>query len=85
MFEGSPIPVGLCTVTVAVVSGISGNAPAVIVADPSAPGVIATCTLVALAANVTVDGTVAMFVSLELRLMVTPEAGAGEERVSVTF
>src|SRR5947209_5994344 len=44
-----------------------------------------TVTLVALAGKLTVDGTVAILVSLEVRLMITPEAGAGDERVRVTF
>jgi hypothetical protein len=41
--------------------------------------------VVALDANVTVAGTVATAVLLELKLTVNPPAGAGPDRVSVRF
>ena len=51
----------------------------------SATPVTGTGTLVAPAANVTVAGTVALLVSLELRLTTKPPAGAGPDRFSVRF
>jgi hypothetical protein len=57
---------------------------AVIVAEPAATPVTGTFTLVAPAANVTVAGTVATPVLLELRLAVRL-AGAGPDRFSVRF
>src|SRR6202011_5990660 len=64
--------------------GIPG-ALAVIVADPTDTPVTATATLVVLAANVTVAGTVVTLRLLELRLTGKPPAGAGPDRVSVKF
>ena len=55
------------------------------VAVPGATLVTATLTLVALAAKVTVEGTVATPVLLELKLIVKPPAGAGADRFKVRF
>lgn len=44
-----------------------------------------TWAVLALAANVTVEGTVATPVSLELSAIVRPPAGAGDERLSATL
>ncbi len=74
----------LTTVTLAVVLAIPG-ALAVIVAEPGPTPVTGTGTLVAPAPNVTVAGTVATAVLLELRLMVKPLGGAGDDRFSVMF
>ena len=52
----------------------------------AAPGPIPVTTTVALVefpGKLTVDGTVATFVSLELRFTVSPAGGAGSESVSV--
>ena len=57
---------------------------AVIVAPPGVTPVTGTSTVVALAAKATVAGTVA-FADEELRLMVSPVAGACAERFSVRF
>jgi hypothetical protein len=65
----------LTTFTVAVAFAMPG-ALAVMVAEPAATPVTGTGTLVAPAANVTVAGTVATAVLLELRLTVKPPAGA---------
>ena len=54
--------------------------PPVMVADPGATPFTGTFTLVEFARNVTVAGTVATPVLLELTLMVNPPAGAGSER-----
>lgn len=74
----------LTTVTLAVVLAIPG-ALAVMVAEPGPTPVTGTGTLVAPAANVTVAGTVATAVLLELRLMVKPLGGAGDDRFRVMF
>jgi hypothetical protein len=63
------------TVTLPVALGMFG-ALAVITAEPPATPVTGTFTVVAFAAKVTVEGTVATPVLLELRLMVKPPAGA---------
>ena len=52
---------------------------------PGATPVTATIALVALAAKLTVAGTVAAPVLLELKLMVKPPAGAGADRFRVRF
>jgi hypothetical protein len=57
---------------------------AVIVTDPGDTPPTGTATLVAPAANVTVEYTAATPVLLELRLAVSP-AGAGPDRFSVRF
>jgi len=56
-----------------------------ITAEPGAMPVTCTFTLVAFAGKFTVAGTVAAAVLLELRLTVTPAAGAGAERFSARF
>ncbi len=55
------------------------------VADPTATPVTGTVTLVAPAGKLMVDGTVAVPVLSELRLMVKPAAGAAPDSVSVRF
>lgn len=70
------------TVTVAVVSAMLG-ALAWITAVPAATPVTVKLALVALAGMFTVAGTVAAAVLLELRLIVKPLGGAGDERFSV--
>jgi hypothetical protein len=89
VFAGRPIiPTTGVTVTLNVVLGRFGAVVlAVIVADadPVATPVTGTLTVVAPAANVTEVGTVAALVLLDARLMVSPPAGAGPERVSVAF
>jgi hypothetical protein len=72
------------TVTLTVALGIP-VALAEMVADPPATPVTGTATLVAFAPKLTVAGTVATPVLLELRLIVKPPAGAGDERFSVRF
>src|SRR5271165_925276 len=76
---------GCVTVTLAVVSGILGRELAWIVADPAATPVTGTLTLVALDGKVTVAGTLATAVLLELKLMTVPPEGAGTDRFSVIF
>lgn len=56
-----------------------------ITAEPGVPLVTGTFTLVAFGGKVTVGGTVATFVLLELKLMVSPPDGAGAERLSATL
>ena len=58
---------------------------AVMMEVPGATPVIGTVTVVAVAKMVTVAGTVAAPGVPELRLMTTPPAGAGTDRVSVRF
>jgi hypothetical protein len=82
---GSEIAPRTVTVTVAVVSARFGKELAWIVAVPAPTLVTGTLTLVALAGMVTVAGTVATFLLLELRLTVIPPAGAGDDRFSVRF
>jgi hypothetical protein len=55
------------------------------VVTPADPPVTGTFTVVAVGANNTVAGTVAMVESVEVTLIVNPVAGAGEERVSTRF
>jgi hypothetical protein len=71
------------TVTLAVVLGML-PALAVIVADPAATPVTGTETVVAPVPKVTVAGTVATLVLLELRLTASP-AAAGADKVRVRF
>ena len=76
---------GWVTVTVAVVSARLGRALAWIVADPAATPVTGTGTLLAPDAKVTVAGTVATLVLLELKLITVPPDGAGTDRFKVKF
>lgn len=71
------------TVTVAAVAGIPGRELAWTVAVPGATLVTGTFTLVELAGRKTVDGTVATLGALELTLIVTPPAGAGDDSARV--
>ena len=73
------------TDTVAVVSGILGILLAWMVAEPGARAVTGTCTVGEFPANVTVEGTDATVGSVEIRLIITPPAGAGNDRVRVRF
>jgi hypothetical protein len=68
-----------------VVSGIFGRELAWIVAEPAATPVTGTVAVVPPAAMFAVAGTVAAAVLLELKLIVTPPAGAGADRVNVRF
>ena len=85
MDPGSPILPALCTVMLAVVSAIFGDRLAWITALPNASDVTGTDALVAPAVIVSVAGTVAMAVLLELRLRVRPPVGAGADRFNVRF
>ena len=73
------------TVTLAVVSARFGSALAWIAVEPAERPVTGTFTVVAPAPKVAVAGTVAAAELLELRLTVTPPAGAGPDSVSVRF
>jgi len=83
--DGSTIAPALCTVTLAVASGMLGEELAWITELPKASAVTGTATVVAPSVNVTVGGTVATAWFDELRLIVTPPDGAGAESVSVRF
>ena len=72
------------TVTVAVVSGILGPLACITVVPELIP-VTGTATLVAFAEKVTVAGTVATDVLVELSEMVKPRLGAGPDKVRVRF
>ena len=75
-----------CTVTVAVTLVMPAAEAVIVTGPPTATPVTGTGTLVVPAANVTVAGTVALLVSLELRLTVKPPAGAcPPARFSVRF
>lgn len=76
------VPSGL-TVTFAVTFPILGSEDAVIVADPGATPVTAKVAVVPVAI-VTVAGTAAAAVLLELRLIVTPPAGTDAPSVRVS-
>jgi hypothetical protein len=76
---------GWVTVTLAVVSARPGSALAWIVADPPPTPVIGTVTLFVPDAKVTVAGTVATLVLLELKLITTPPDGAGTDKLSARF
>jgi len=84
-FDGRPMVPALTTVTLAVVSAMLGRELAWMVVVPGVTLVTGTVTLVALAAIVTVAGTVATPVLLELKLKATPPAGAGADKFSVRF
>jgi hypothetical protein len=81
---GRLIAPGGITVTLAVTSPTFGRELAWITVVPTATAVTWTTVLVAFAAKFAVAGTVATFVLLELRLMVKPPAGAGDESSNVS-
>src|SRR5215471_7988599 len=81
--EGSPIGPALTTETFAVVSGMNGGWLAWITDEPRLTPVTCTFAVVAFAANVTLAGTVATAVLLELRPTVRPPAGAAADSVRV--
>jgi hypothetical protein len=83
--DASPMGPAVTTVTLAVASGINVVALAWITAEPKPLPVTGTLAVVAPLANVTVAGTVATDVLLELRFTVVPAAGAAAESVSVRF
>jgi hypothetical protein len=85
VFAGVPMAPALATVTLAVASTIFGRALAWITVEPKATPVTGTLTVVAPTLKLTVAGTVAVAGVLELRLIVTPPAGAALESVSVKF
>src|SRR5271165_2596002 len=74
---------GVTTVTLAVVSAIAGSELAWIAVVPSETPVTATLALTAFAPIVTVAGTAATPVLLDVKLNVTPPAGAGDDRTKV--
>jgi hypothetical protein len=83
---GRLIVPGLWTVTEAVASAIPGAAAvAVIVVAPAASAVTGTFTVVAPEAKLTLGGTVATAVLLELKFTVRPAVGAAEARFSAMF
>jgi len=85
-FDCKLIPPAVTTLTLAVVLAMEvALALITIGAEPNVTPVTGTLTLVAPDANVTVEGTVAIWVFVELRFTVRPDAGAGPERVNVRF
>lgn len=77
---------GALTTTLVVAFGTLGApAAAVIVADPGPAAVIGMFTAVLFAANAIDGGTVAAAELLELRVIASPAAGAGDERLRTTF
>ena len=74
---------GMVTVTPALAPETFGALEdAEIVVEPSVTPVTGTLTLVAPAAMVTFDGTVAIATLLEVRFTITPPAGAGTDRIN---
>jgi hypothetical protein len=74
------------TVTVALADATFGAVVvAAITAVPAPAAVTGTLTVVAFAGKLTVDGTPATFVLLDVRETMRPVAGAGAERVNVKF
>ena len=82
-FDAKMIVPALTTVTVADVSATLGRALAWMVALPMPVPFTGTVMLVALAAKLTVAGTVATPALLELKLIVKPPLGAGTDRFNV--
>src|SRR5262245_42364808 len=80
---GSTMP--LCTVMFAVVSAIFGSALAWMTVVPSLTPATGTVTVLEPLAKVAVPPTVATVGLLELRLTMSPPAGAGPERFNVRF
>lgn len=83
-FEGKLIPPAACTLMLAVASARFGPLARITV-EPGATPVTGTLTLVLFCAIVTFAGTVAAPGLSELRLTVTPPAGASPESVRVKF
>ena len=83
-FDATRMSGGGTTVTPAAVSGTLGRALAWIMVVPVDPPATVTVALVAPATKVAVAGTLAAPGFAELKLMVTPPAGAGAERFSTT-
>ena len=83
---GTTTAPGLSTVTLVVAFAIvEATAVAVIVVGPAVREETSTFTVVAFAVKMTLSGTVATAGLLEVRLTVSPPAGAGAERLSATF
>jgi hypothetical protein len=82
--DGRPMGPDRTTVTAAVVLLSDGREPAVIVAEPEPTPVTGTLTLEAFAGKLTVGGTVAAEVLLELKLIVRP-GGANPVKFNVRF
>ena len=82
-FKLSVIVPGGVTVTFAVVAATPAALLAVMVAVPAATPVTVNVAVVCPAVNVADAGTVAMVVSLELRLTVRPPDGAAPDKVSL--
>jgi len=74
---------GFASVRLVEMFAIFGSRPAVIVVWPAATPVATKVTVFALAGIVTVAGTVATLVLLEVRLRVMPPVGAVVDKVSV--
>lgn len=85
MFEGREIAPALTMFTVAVESAMFGKELACRTVEPSVKAVTGAVTLVEPCAKVAVAGTVATPTLLELRLTVSPPAGAGADRFRVMF
>lgn len=86
LLGGRLIVAGLRTVTLMVAFAMPGaTAVAVMVVAPCPTAVTSTLTVAAFAGKLTLAGTVAAFVLLELRFTVRPPEGAGAERFSATF
>jgi hypothetical protein len=83
--DGSVTVAGADTVTFSVASAISGVLLAWITAEPAATAVTTKVAVLWPEVKVTVEGTVATLVLLELTFTVTPDAGAGADRLRVTF
>ena len=73
------------TTVMTAVASVKPAKTARIAVDPAATPVTGTVTVVALAAMVTVAGTVAAAMAEELRLTVSPPVGAGPDKVRVRF
>ena len=81
---GTLIDSGPCTVTLAVVSAMFGRALAWITVEPAPTAVTGTGTAAVFAKIVTVAGTVAAAVLLELRLIFKSACAAAPDRFSVS-
>jgi hypothetical protein len=83
-FDGRVRLDGADTVTFSVASAMSGVLLAWITAEPGPTAVTVNVAVLCPDVKVTVEGTVATLVLLELTFTVMPEAGAGADRFSVT-